>query len=115
FAQLDLGEVGRKAERHVLALAAEEIDQHAAARDGAGHVLEYEAGRIVAAHRHPGNDADLVLPAEALDLPHFAQPLRLGKPLAKVMVGEMRGSIRSRASRVPRSVALRHPDRVSTL
>ena len=32
FAQLDLGQVGREAERHVLALAAEEVDQHAAAR-----------------------------------------------------------------------------------
>jgi hypothetical protein len=40
LAQLDLGEPGREPQRHVLALAAEEVDQHPAAFDGSGYLPE---------------------------------------------------------------------------
>src|SRR5207245_8042042 len=99
FAQLALREFGRKAERHVLALAAEEIDQHAAARDRAGHVLEHEARRVVAMRRDRRYHADVALPGEAFDLLDLAEALRLREPLPQVVVGKMRRGVGTGARR----------------
>src|SRR5262249_33179259 len=76
FAQFDLAEIGGKAEHHVLALAAEEVDQHPAAFDRPRHLTEHEAGRAIVVD-HAGDHADILLPAEAahvLDLAELYRP-----------------------------------------
>ena len=93
FAQLDLGHVGREAERHVLALAVEEVEQHAAARQRAGHVLEHEARRVVGVRRHLGHHADVLLPGQPFDVLHLAELLGFLEPVAQVVIGEMRRGV----------------------
>ena len=95
FAQLDLGEIGREAERHILALTTEEVDQQAAALDGARHLIEHEAGRAVLVHRHARDEADVLLPGEPAHLFHLAEPARLVEPLAQIVVGEPRRDVRA--------------------
>jgi hypothetical protein len=97
FAELDLGKVGRKTQRHVLAPAAEEIDQQAAALDGAGHILEDEAGGVIVVQRHLGYHADLALVAEIPDLLDLAELARLLDPLPQVVIGECRRGVGTRA------------------
>ena len=86
-AQLDLGHVGREAERHVLAPAVEEIDQHAAARQRVRHVLEHEARRVVGVVGHLGHHADVLLPGEALGR---ASPRRASRPPRATCAGRDR-------------------------
>jgi hypothetical protein len=73
FAQLDLAEIRRKAERHVLALAAEEVHQHTAALKRAGDVVEHEAGRPIVVQRHFGDHADVALPGKPTHLLDLAE------------------------------------------
>ena len=88
FAQLDLGQLGREAERHVLALAAKKIDQHAAAFDGAGHLVEHETGGVVVLQRHGRDHADVLLPRQAADLLDLAEPARRVEPLAQIVIAQ---------------------------
>src|SRR3954467_11569790 len=105
FAELELAETGRKAERHVLALAAEEVDQHAAARDRPGHVVEDEARRGVVVHRDAGYHADILLPGQAAHLLDLAEPARLVEPLPQIVIGQVRlrigGALGGRADPIP--------------
>ena len=96
LAQIDLAEIGRKAERHVLALAAEEIDQHPAAFDRPRHLLEHEAGRAVVVRRRARDHADVLLPGEAAQLLDLAELARLFEPLTQIVVAKPRLEIRSR-------------------
>src|SRR6476646_5924785 len=93
FAELELGEVGGKAERHVLALAAEEVDQHAASIDRVRHLVEDEAGCAVVVHRDAGHHADVLLPVEPADILDLAQPARLVEPLPQIVIGQLRRRI----------------------
>jgi hypothetical protein len=93
FAELELGEVGGKAERHVLALAAEEVDQHSAAIDRVRHLVEDEAGCAVVVHRDAGHHADVLLPVEPADILDLAQPARLVEPLPQIVIGQPRRRI----------------------
>src|SRR3954469_19850050 len=90
FAELQLAEAGREAERHVLALAAEEVDQHAAARDRPWHIVEDEAGRAVVVHRDAGPHADILLPRQPAHLLDLAEPARLVEPLPQVVIDQVR-------------------------
>ena len=90
FAELELAEVGGKAERHVLALAAEEVDQHAAAIDRVRHLVEDEAGRAVVVHRDAGHHADVLLPVEPADILDLAEPARLLEPLPQIVIDQPR-------------------------
>src|SRR5262245_36199366 len=74
FAQLELAQFGGKAERHVFAFAAEEIDQHAAALDRSRHRVEDETGRAVLVHRHARDYADILLPRQAAHVLDLAEP-----------------------------------------
>src|SRR5271166_1110927 len=62
LAQLDFGKIGREAERHVLALAAKEVDEHPAALDRARYLVEYEAGGSVVVQSEFRYHADVLLP-----------------------------------------------------
>ena len=101
FAQLDLRHPGRETERHVLALAVEEVDQHAAARERAGHILEHEARRVVGVRRHLGHHADVLLPGEPFDVLHLAELLGFLEPFAQVVIGEMRRRVGADAGAAP--------------
>src|SRR5262249_8774064 len=94
FAQLDLADIGGKAERHVLALAAEEADQHPAAFDRPRHLTEHEARRAVVVH-HAGDHADILLPAEAVHVLDLAELARLLEPLTQIVVAKPRLEIRA--------------------
>src|SRR5262249_52223100 len=83
---------------HVLALAVEEIDQQAAARQRTRHVLEHEAWRVVGMRRELRHHADVALPGEPLEGLHLAELLRLIEPLAQVVIGKMRRRVGAKAS-----------------
>ena len=99
FAQLQLGQLGGKSERHVLALAGEEIDQEAAALERAGHVLEHEARRVVGVRRHFGDHADILLVGLARRPP---SPRRAFSPLRAIAADRDRAEMARYSSR-PRS------------
>ena len=96
LAELDLGEVGREAERHVLAPAAEEVDQHAVARLVPRDVVEDDAVGFVRVHDELGRLADLLFLAEPLRDGDLAQLLGLGQPLAQIGIGQNRPQIAAR-------------------
>ena len=93
FAQIDLAEVGRKAERHVLALAAEEIDQHAAPRNGSRDVIEDEAGGVVIMRRDARNHPDVLLPGEPAHILDLAELARLLEPFPQIVVDDPRRDV----------------------
>ena len=82
--------LGREAERHLLPLAAEEIDQDAAARQRARHLLEDHAGRVLVMQDDLGGHADVLLPGQALDLADFAELAGLLDPFAQIGIGDVR-------------------------
>jgi hypothetical protein len=94
FAQLDLAEIGGEPERHVLALAAEEIDQHPAAFDRARYCVEHEAGRTVVVD-HARDHADILLPGEPAHVLDLAELARLLEPLTQIVVAKPRLEIRA--------------------
>ena len=87
FAQLDLAEIGGEPERHVLALAAEEVDQHPAAFDRPRNLVEHEAGRAVVVN-HAGDHADILLPGEPAHVLDLAELARLLEPLTQIVVAK---------------------------
>ena len=105
IAQLDLRQLSREAERHVLALAVEEIEEEAAALDRARHVVEHEARRVVGVRGHFRHHADVALPGETLDLFDFAELLRLFEPFAQIVIGQMRRRVRAHPGRSGRTTA----------
>src|SRR5262249_27009648 len=98
FAQLDLAEIRRKAERHVLALAAEEVDQHPAAFERPRHLLEDEAGCAIAVRRRARNHANVLLPGEAAHRLALSELGRLFQPLTQIVVAKPRLEIRTSRS-----------------
>src|SRR5262249_14841396 len=95
FAELDLAQIGGKAERHVLALAAEEVDQHAAAFDRPRHFGKHETRRAVVVRRDARDHADVIFPGEPVHVLDFAELARLLEPLPQVVIGKPRLDIRA--------------------
>src|SRR6266508_2001864 len=96
FAQFDLVEVGREAQRHILALAAEEIDEHAAALDRPGNPVEDKAGRAIVMERHARDHADILLPGQTAHVFDLVEPARLVEPLAQIVIRQARRDIGAR-------------------
>ncbi len=103
--QLELAEVGREAQRHVLALAAEEVNEHAAAGQRTRHVLEEHRRRLLVMQNDLGSHADIVLPVETLHRAHLAQFARFFEPFAQIAIGEPRLDVGARAALRPASPA----------
>ena len=96
FAQLELAQFGGEAERHVLALAAEEVDQDAASFDRPRHLVEDETGRSIVMHGHARDHANVLLPGKPAHVLDLAQLARLLEPLPQIIVSEPRLDIRAR-------------------
>ncbi len=98
LAQLELGEVARKSERHALALPAEEVHKNLAALERAGHIAEEDAGRVLVVQNDLGCHADILLPRQAIRLADLAELARLLDPLTQVAIGERRAQIGDRCA-----------------
>ncbi len=88
FGQFQLVHVGREADGQALALAAEEVGQHAVAVLAAGDLVEQGAGRRVGMVQQFGHHADLTLPAQAVQVAHLAQLIGLLDKFAEITVSE---------------------------
>ena len=77
-----------KAQRHVAADAGEHVEQHAKALRRARHLVEHHAGAVLLAQDRLGGEADVLLPARALHVPHLAEQFGAGEPLAQIVVGD---------------------------
>jgi hypothetical protein len=95
LAQIELGQIAREAERHVLALAAEEVDEHAAALQASRDIFEDEAGRRVVVQGQFGHHADVLLPRQTFDLLDLAEISRRVDPRAQIHIGNARLDIGS--------------------
>ena len=87
-AELPLGQVVGEAERHVAADAGEHVEQHAKALGAARHLVEHHAGAVLLAQDRLGGEADVLLPARALDVADLAEQLGAREPFAQVVVGD---------------------------
>jgi hypothetical protein len=91
--ELELGQVGGKAQRHVLALAAEEVDQQAAAFERSRDLAEDHAGRVLVMQDQLGRHADVLFPGQAFDFAQFAELARLLRPFAQIAIENARFDI----------------------
>src|ERR1700733_13076708 len=100
----------RKAERHALPPATEEIHQHLAARERAGNVLEHDTRCVLAVKDDLGGRADILLPIEPADFADLAELSRLLDPLPQIRVGDPWPQIRAARAARPRGIAygIRH-------
>ena len=84
--EFDFGQLGRKTERHVHALAGEEIHQKPRSFKRARDFFKDNAGRFVAVLDNLGRHADIAFPARPFDMPDLAELLGLFKPLAHIRI-----------------------------
>ena len=55
----------------------------------AGHIVEHDAGAVLGAQDRFGGEADVFLPARALDGAHFAEPFGMREPFAQIVIGDV--------------------------
>ena len=92
-AELPLGEMIGKAERHVAARAGEHVQQQPEALGAARDVLEHDAGAVLRAQHRLGGEPDILLAVGALDGADLAQALGHREPFAQIVVGDVAGEI----------------------
>ena len=92
-AQLPLGEVLGKTERHVAAGAGEHVEQQAKALGAARDILEHHARALFGAQHRLGREPDVLLAIGALDGADLAQALGHREPFAQIVVGDVAGEV----------------------
>ena len=92
-AQLPLGEMVGKAERHVAADAGEHVEQHAKAFRASRTSSNTTQGPILGAQHGLGGEPDILLPVRPVDVAHLAQPLGAFQPFAQVVIGDVGAGI----------------------
>jgi hypothetical protein len=88
-AELPLGEVVGKAERHVAAGAGEHVEQQAKTLRAAWDVLEHHARTVLGAQHRLGGEPDILLPAGAAHGTDLAEPVGQHQPFAQIVIGDM--------------------------
>ena len=92
-AQLPLAHAGREAEGHGAAAAGEHVQQQAETLGAAWHIVEHHAGAVFLAQDRLGGQADILLPARALHVAHFAKLLGQFQPFAQIVIGDLRRGV----------------------
>jgi hypothetical protein len=92
-AQLPLGEVLGKTERHVATGAGKHVEEQTEALRAAGDILEHHAWAVFRAQHRFGGEPDVLLAIGALDGADLAQALRHGEPFAQIVVGDVAGEV----------------------
>ena len=92
-AQLPLGEVLGKTERHVATGAGKHVEQQPEALRAALDILEHHAGAVFRAQHRFGGEPDVLLAIGALDGADLAQALGHREPFAQIVIGDVAGEI----------------------
>ena len=87
--EFDLGEIGGKAQRHVLTRIAEEISEDTVALGKTGNFVEQRGRGSFLVLQKLGGKANILLPAGPVYPAQLAQPVRLLDPFAQVGISDL--------------------------
>ncbi len=89
LAELELVQMSGKAERDVLALATEEISEHAMALGKAGDLVKQRRRRGFAVLQQLGREPDILIPGSTIDAPQLTELVDFFDIVAKIGIGNV--------------------------